>query len=105
MHGNYYGTHKGQVEEIRRRGKICLIEIDVYGAEKINRSMPNLVNYILIKPPSIDELRNRMNKRYGHLPYILKLGELSRATSSSAEWEGLLPKYRRDRTSGSTQRW
>jgi len=55
---NYYGTNKKSVKETMEKGKICLLEIDLQGAEKIFRS-GFAANFIFILPPSEEVLRER----------------------------------------------
>lgn len=60
--GNYYGTPRKQVEEKLNEGKNVILEIEVQGAMKIKETCPEAV-FIFILPPSIKELRRRLNKR------------------------------------------
>ncbi|CAK55569.1 unnamed protein product (macronuclear) [Paramecium tetraurelia] len=60
VHGNLYGTAKNQINDIIKQNKIPLIEIDVQGAEKINRQLNNQCVNIFILPPSISILRERL---------------------------------------------
>ena len=60
--GNYYGTLKNQVDEKLNEGKNVILEIEVQGAGKIRKIRPEAV-FIFILPPSVKELRRRLNKR------------------------------------------
>lgn len=60
--GNYYGTPKQEVEEMRNAGKDVLLEIEVVGAAKVRQLCPDAVS-IFIAPPSIKELERRLHKR------------------------------------------
>ncbi|CAD8137194.1 unnamed protein product [Paramecium pentaurelia] len=60
VHGNFYGTAKHQINDIIKQNKIPLIEIDVQGAEKINKQLQNQCVNIFILPPSINSLRERL---------------------------------------------
>jgi guanylate kinase len=62
VHGNFYGTHRGYVKQIMEQKKICILEIDVVGAQKISKSGQDC-NYLFIEPPSMEELRNRLDTR------------------------------------------
>jgi len=62
VHGKMYGTHKGVVRNIFEKGKVCILEIDVKGAEKIHNS-GNPCNFIFLKPPTIDVLKTRLIMR------------------------------------------
>lgn len=59
---NYYGTPRKQVEEKLNEGKNVILEIEVQGAMKIKKTCPEAV-FIFILPPSVKELRRRLNKR------------------------------------------
>lgn len=59
---NYYGTNKTQVQSICNEGKICLLEIEIKGAQKVFRSGLDC-NYLFIMPPSIEALRERLINR------------------------------------------
>lgn len=59
---NYYGTPRKQVEEKLSEGKNVILEIEVQGAMKIKETCPEAV-FIFILPPSVKELRRRLNKR------------------------------------------
>lgn len=59
---NYYGTLKENVEMIRAQGKHAILEIEVQGALKVMAEHPDAVT-IFTMPPSIEELRRRLNKR------------------------------------------
>ena len=60
--GNFYGTNKIQVNEIRNRGKICILEIDILGAKKVFEYGLDC-EYMFILPPSMEELRKRLINR------------------------------------------
>lgn len=59
---NYYGTPRKAVEDQLLQGKNVVLEIEVQGAMKIRKSFPEAV-FIFILPPTIDELRDRLEKR------------------------------------------
>lgn len=60
--GNYYGTPKKEIEEMREKGKNVLLEIEVQGAMKVRDICPDAV-FIFILPPSVAELERRLRKR------------------------------------------
>lgn len=63
VHGsNKYGTPRIAVEEALDEGKNVLLEIDVQGAFQVRQAFPQAV-LVFVKPPSFDELRNRLEKR------------------------------------------
>lgn len=60
--GNYYGTPKKPVEDMLAQGKHVILEIEVQGAMEIKKKCPDAL-FIFILPPSLKELRRRLNKR------------------------------------------
>jgi guanylate kinase len=60
--GNYYGTSQTVVEQKLDEGIDVILEIDWQGAEQVRNLVPEAIS-IFIVPPSIDELRNRLNGR------------------------------------------
>lgn len=72
VHGNYYGTLKGPIEEVLSEGNSMILDIDVQGAAKVREYVRNLPNTdpmkigyvdIFIMPPSMEELRARLEGR------------------------------------------
>ena len=72
VHDNYYGTLKGPIREVLAEGNSMILDIDVQGAAKVRdyvRSLPNndpmKIGYvdIFINPPSMEELRARLEGR------------------------------------------
>ncbi len=62
VHGNRYGTLKARIESLLDDGYTVLFDIDVYGALNIKKQYPDAV-LIFIRPPSMDELKDRLKKR------------------------------------------
>jgi len=62
VHGKYYGTSVEGVESVQANGKICILDIDVQGAEKVKKSTLKPI-YIFIAPPSQEELEKRLRGR------------------------------------------
>ncbi len=60
--GRKYGTLKAFVDEQRNLGKDVLLEIDVQGALHVRGSEPDAV-LIMLAPPSLPELIQRLTKR------------------------------------------
>ena len=59
---NYYGTPRKPVEDALAEGKHVILEIEVQGAIKVMEKCPDAVS-VFILPPSLKELRRRLNKR------------------------------------------
>lgn len=60
--GNYYGTPLSYVEEMLEKGLDVVLEIEVQGATQVKRVINNAV-FIFIAPPSLKELRRRLEGR------------------------------------------
>ncbi len=62
VHGNLYGTSRRRLEKIINDGFDVILDIDTQGAKQIKKTYGNGV-FIFILPPSMTELRNRLEKR------------------------------------------
>ena len=63
VHGNFYGTPRARVEEELAAGNDILFDIDYQGTLQLyESSRPDMVT-VFILPPSIDELRARLERR------------------------------------------
>ena len=62
VHGHYYGTPKQPVLDKLAQGCDVILEIDVQGAMQVKESY-DLGVFIFILPPSLHELRKRINTR------------------------------------------
>ena len=60
---NFYGTLNSEVERIWKMGKHVIFDIDVSGGLRIKRKFPEQTLAIFVKPPRIDELKIRLQKR------------------------------------------
>jgi guanylate kinase len=61
--GKYYGTLKSELERIWQQGKTPLLDIEVKGAIHIREQFPHSTLALFIEPPSVDELRRRLEMR------------------------------------------
>ena len=59
---NFYGTPRHYVEEKLAAGMNVILDIEVQGARQVNEKMPDAVKIFII-PPSLDELRRRLEGR------------------------------------------
>ncbi|MDA8212821.1 MAG: guanylate kinase [Clostridia bacterium] len=62
VYDNYYGTPKEPVMEALRSGRDIILEIDIQGAFQVKEKYPEGV-YVFIAPPSLEELRRRIEGR------------------------------------------
>ena len=94
VHDNYYGTLKAPIEEVLAEGNSMVLDIDVQGAAKVRdyvRALPDgdpmKVGYvdIFVTPPSLEELRARLEGRGTDSPEVIERrlanaeGEMARA--------------------------
>lgn len=64
VHGNIYGTSFEAVETVVNSGRICVLDIDVQGAEQMKKSSLDASSaYMFIAPPSIGDLETRLRGR------------------------------------------
>lgn len=62
VYGNLYGTPRAPVEMLLAQGHDIILEKDTQGALAIRREMPEAI-LVFIAPPSVDELRSRIENR------------------------------------------
>jgi len=62
VHGQLYGTSRGELERRIADGEDVVLEIDWQGAQQIKRSFADAV-LVFILPPSWSELRQRLQRR------------------------------------------
>ncbi len=60
--GNYYGTHRGILEQAQATGCDVVLDIDVQGAGQLKKRIPDAVT-VFILPPSRQVLEERLRAR------------------------------------------
>lgn len=71
VHGNLYGTALKTLEEARKNGIDLLLDIDCQGARKLKQKFEGGV-YVFILPPSMEELRRRLESRSSDAPEVIE---------------------------------
>jgi guanylate kinase len=66
VYGHRYGTSRDQLEEKLTQGDV-LLDVDVQGARQIKPLYPAAIS-VFILPPSLEELRARLNERSQNEP-------------------------------------
>jgi guanylate kinase len=61
--GKYYGTLKRELQRIWEKGRVPILDIDVKGAIHVQEQYPNSTLSVFIEPPSIAELKRRLESR------------------------------------------
>lgn len=68
----FYGTLKSQVDKQLAAGENIVFDVDVNGALRIKRLYGKRAFSIFIQPPSIEELRSRLEKRATDAPEVIE---------------------------------
>jgi len=61
--GKYYGTLKEELQRIWDNDQVPLLDIDVKGAIHVKQQYPETALTIFIEPPSVGELKRRLESR------------------------------------------
>lgn len=83
--GLYYGTLKKEIERIEQDGKQVLFDVDVKGGINLKHILGERATSIFICPPSIEELRNRLERRGDTSPEMIE----KRIAKASTEMEDM----------------
>ncbi len=63
VHGKLYGTPRAPVEQALKMGGDVLFDIDWQGTRQIAEALPNDIVRVFLLPPSMAELRARLERR------------------------------------------
>lgn len=69
--GKYYGTLRSELDRIWAAGKVPMLDIDVKGAIHVQQQFGDNCLSIFIEPPSVDELKKRLESRGTETPESL----------------------------------
>ena len=61
--GKYYGTLRSEMDRIWQLNKTPLLDIDIKGALHVQRQYPDTSLSLFIQPPSVEELKRRLESR------------------------------------------
>lgn len=86
VHGNCYGTPRKPVEKILAQGKDVLFDIDYQGAAQVRQKAPADIVSIFILPPSMTELRARLERRAEDAKDVIDK-RLANAREEIRRWE------------------
>ena len=97
VHGNLYGTSRAWIEGMLRGENDVLLEIDWQGARQVRAMLPQMVG-IFILPPSIAELRRRLQTRATDAPDVIerRLANAREEVSHVLEFEYIIVNERFD---------
>jgi guanylate kinase len=84
----FYGTLKSEVERCLAQGKNLIFDVDVVGGVNIKKYFGDRALAVFVQPPSVEELRARLNGRGTDAPEIIE------QRINKAEWElEFAPKF------------
>lgn len=83
--GLYYGTLREEIDRIERAGKQVLFDVDVKGGIHLKNILGDKATSIFICPPSIEELRRRLEGRGDTSPEMIE----KRLAKASIEMEDM----------------
>lgn len=69
--GKFYGTLKSQVEKQLAKGENVAFDVDVHGGMSIKKQFGDRALSLFIQPPSIEELRKRLEHRGTDAPEVI----------------------------------
>lgn len=69
--GNYYGTPIDYVRQTMNEGRDVFLEIEVQGALKVKKRMPEGI-FIFLSPPNLEELEWRIENRGTDAPAVIE---------------------------------
>ena len=69
---NFYGTLKSEVDEILAAGMNVVFDVDCVGGLAIKKIYGDRALAIFVMPPSVDELRNRLERRGTDTPEVIQ---------------------------------
>ena len=67
----FYGTLKSEVERITQTGQSVIFDVDVVGGCNIKNFYGQRALSVFIQPPSVEELRRRLEKRNTDAPEVI----------------------------------
>ncbi|MDF1614517.1 guanylate kinase [Desulfurivibrio dismutans] len=87
VHGNFYGTSRGAIEQGLADGKDILLDIDVQGARQLKEQVDLPAVFLFIAPPSARVLEERLRGRGTDTPEVIaRRLENARQEMQEADW-------------------
>ena len=84
--GHNYGTPKAQIRDGLAEGQDFLFDIDWQGTQQLYQKMERDVVRVFLLPPSLDELRRRLNMRGTDSAAVIA-GRMARAQAEISHWD------------------
>ncbi len=89
---NYYGTLKSEVDRILNSDNNVMFDVDCVGGLAIKKIYGDRAISIFIMPPSIDELRNRLESRGTDSPEVIqnRLDKAAHEMSYASQFDAII---------------
>ncbi|MDR0757067.1 MAG: guanylate kinase [Tannerella sp.] len=84
----FYGTLKSEIQRIAGMGRHAVFDIDVVGACNLKKQFGDRALSVFIQPPSIEELRRRLESRRTDAPEVIE-----RRLAKAAYELGFAPRF------------
>jgi guanylate kinase len=85
VHGNFYGSPREPAEQVLRQGRDVLFDIDYQGTRQVKEKCGGDAVTIFILPPSMRELRARLERRAEDRPDVIDK-RLNEARNEIRRW-------------------
>ena len=85
--GHRYCTPKAQVWNVLEQGRDILFDIDWQGAQQLHQLAGGDIVRVFILPPSMTELRTRLERRATDSPQVID-ARMDRAANEVSHWDG-----------------
>jgi guanylate kinase len=87
VHDHLYGSPRAPVMSALEQGRDVLFDIDWQGAQQLTNSAQADVVKVFVLPPSMKELRRRLDTRAADAPEVIKR-RMSNAYGEISRWDG-----------------
>lgn len=87
VHDHLYGSPRAPVMSALEQGRDVLFDIDWQGAQQLTNSAQADVVKVFVLPPSMKELRRRLDARAADAPEVIKR-RMSNAYGEISRWDG-----------------
>jgi guanylate kinase len=90
--GMFYGTLFSELDRLWEAGKHIIFDIDVKGALNIKRHFPERTLTVFVKPPNLEVLRERLQKRdtETHTSLQIRLDKATEELSFANQFDSIL---------------
>ena len=98
----FYGTLRSEVERLQNAGMVAVFDVDVAGGLRLKRKLGNSVRSIFIRPPSIMELRRRLESRAtdGAEDIEMRVAKSASELEQAPRFDHIIENNNLDRASG-----